>query len=128
MYPIRPPKTKRKTFSKKIRQQVFDKYGGHCAYCGCKFESTREMQIDHIKSMFVSKIRKEEVDDSLENLMPSCRQCNFYKSAKGIESFRKILKETLSQTCRKSFQVRLAMKFGILIYKEWDGKFYFERV
>lgn len=117
---------KRKTFSKKTRQAVFDRYRGHCAYCGCKFTSIREMQIDHIKSRLVSRFRGEPVDDSIANLMPACRQCNFYKSAKGIEGFRKALRDTLSRTCRQSFQVRLAMKYGMLEYKDWNGEFYFE--
>ena len=116
------------TFSKKTRQAVFDKYQGHCAYCGYKFESISEMQIDHVKSKFLSGLRREEVDNSFENLMPSCRQCNFYKGGAGLEGFRRSIRQTLFNTCRDSFQVKLAMKYGILSYHPWDGKFYFERV
>ena len=36
----------RKTIPKKIRQIVYDKYNGHCAYCGCELEY-KDMQIDH---------------------------------------------------------------------------------
>lgn len=115
-------------FSKKTRQQVFDKYNGHCGYCGYEFKSISEMQVDHIHSKLKSRFKGEEVDNSLENLMPSCRQCNFYKNAAGIESFRRDILKTLSNTCRKSFQVRLAMKYGMLTFHPWDGKFYFEKV
>lgn len=32
---------------KKIRQQVYDKCGGHCAYCG-KEIAYKDMQVDHV--------------------------------------------------------------------------------
>lgn len=41
--------------SKKIREIVYKKYNGHCAYCGCKIEY-KDMQIDHI----VPKYRNNE--------------------------------------------------------------------
>lgn len=28
----------RKQIAQKIRKQVYQKYNGHCAYCGCKME------------------------------------------------------------------------------------------
>lgn len=24
--------------NKKLRQEIYDKYNGHCAYCGCEIE------------------------------------------------------------------------------------------
>lgn len=59
--------------------------------------------------------------------MPSCRQCNFYKSASGIKGFRKKIKDVLSRTCIDTVQARLALKYGILTHRPWDGRFYFER-
>lgn len=38
---------KRKPIPKHIRQKVYEKYDGHCAYCGCKLEY-KDMQVDHI--------------------------------------------------------------------------------
>ncbi len=105
------------------------KYDGHCAYCGCKLK-INEMQVDHINSVF-STTRKngwlEKQDDSLDNLNPACRQCNYYKQEANIEEFRNRIHSWLERTCRQSFQVRLAEKYGILEYHPWDGKFYFER-
>ncbi|MCI5852291.1 MAG: HNH endonuclease [Clostridiales bacterium] len=37
----------RRTIPKHIRQQVYEKYGGHCAYCGKALEY-KEMQVDHL--------------------------------------------------------------------------------
>ena len=114
--------------SKKVRQAVFNKFGGHCAYCGKQLSSTSEMQIDHVYSKLYSRFHHQAVNNSFENLMPSCRQCNYYKSASTLEGFRRNLMKTLSHTCRTPFTVRLAMQYGMLTYHQWDGKFYFERL
>ena len=119
---------KRKPLSKKIREIVYAKYDGHCAYCGCELEM-RQMQVDHIKSVYVSTAQNgwnATQDDSIENLMPSCRQCNFYKGVGNIEYLRRMLKDTLYHTCVDNFQAKLAMKYGILTLKPWDGLFFFQ--
>lgn len=124
---------KHKPIPKRIREAVYAKYDGHCAYCGCEIEY-RQMQVDHVKSLYWNSIDNHFVDnpdivqdDSLDNLMPSCRQCNYYKAEADIENFRSKIHNILERTCRDSFQVRLAIKHGILEYKPWDGKFYFEK-
>lgn len=129
----------RKPLSKPIRKLVFDKYNGHCAYCG-KEIALKEMQVDHAiayaQSIYGPKESRDRVgqmiaDDSInsiDNLMPSCRPCNFYKGGWDIEAFRLRIKETLEHTCCSSFQSRLAMQYGILEFKPWDGKFYFEKM
>jgi len=33
--------------SKAMRQNVYNKYNGHCAYCGCHI-NYKDMQVDHI--------------------------------------------------------------------------------
>ena len=42
---------KRKPISKDTREKVYEKYGGHCAYCGCHLEM-KDMQIDHVYSVY----------------------------------------------------------------------------
>ena len=127
----------RKTFSKKTREAIYEKYGGCCAYCG-KEISYKDMQVDHSIPFAgewygrdMDRVKKMIEDDSIngiENLMPACRSCNFYKGGGDIESFRYKIKTHLSHTCIDSFQARLAMQFGIITYHEWDGKFYFEKI
>lgn len=114
------------TFSKKTREIVYNKYKGHCAYCGCEL-SISEMQIDHIDSRFLAQYHGKEINNSIGNLMPACRMCNFYKSSSDLEGFRKTLSTVLKDSCRKSFTVRLAIKYGFLSIGEWDGNFYFEK-
>lgn len=124
---------KHKPISKRTRQLVYQKYNGHCAYCGCELEY-KDMQVDHIKSLYWNSIDNNYIDnpdivqnDNFDNLMPSCRQCNFYKGEADIDGFRCKIHNWLEHTCMDSFQVKLAMKYKILDYKPWDGKFYFEK-
>jgi hypothetical protein len=72
----------RKTITKEIRQQVFDKYSGHCAYCG-KQLTLDTMEVDHIISHMYNK-GKDEID----NYMPACQLCNRAKDTYNIEEFR----------------------------------------
>ena len=118
---------KRKPISKKLRQQVYEKYNGHCAYCGCKLE-LKDMQVDHIYSVAKAKWKKEEIDlNHIDNLMPSCRSCNYYKDTCSIDTFRKNLK-TLIERVRKQFIYRLAEKYNMVEEREWDELFYFEKI
>jgi len=87
------------------------------------------MQVDHIKSVYASYLENNFVeihDDSLENLNPSCRQCNFYKGTLDIEQFRYKIKTILYGTCQSTFQAKLAKKLGMMIVTQFD-KFYFEK-
>lgn len=127
---------KRKPIPKSIRQAVFNKFNGHCAYCG-KELAYKDMQVDHAiafaQSVYgrdwfkVSEMIYDGSINEIENLMPACRTCNFYKGGGDIEQFRTKIKSQLQHTCIDTFQARLAMQFGIITYKEWDGKFYFEK-
>ena len=36
-------KTTEMSFSKKVREKIFSKYNGHCAYCGNKLGEIKEM-------------------------------------------------------------------------------------
>lgn len=119
------------SFPRKIREQVYAKCNGHCAYCGCELEM-KDMQVDHIVPRYNNYPRcgaiVEGLDD-LDNLMPSCRQCNFYKSSYSLEGFRHTLMEVLPRSIEKLFQVRIGMKYGYVQKGEpWDGKFYFEKL
>ncbi len=112
-------------FSKRIRQDVFAKYGGRCAYCGIEI-TEKSMQVDHIHP----KIFKGS--DDIENLNPACKECNNYKSAAGIELFRTFTKQMLIDKLHYLFKsktkMQVAINFGSIELKKWDGKFYFEKV
>lgn len=110
---------KRKTISKKTRLKVYDKYNGHCAYCGCEM-AYKDMQVDHKESLYW-----HAGADDIKNYMPSCRACNFYKSTMTAERFREQL-QTIPQRLEKDFIYRLAKRYGIVMEKEVQIKFYYE--
>lgn len=116
-----------KRINKEKRLQVYAKYDGRCAYCG-EHILYGKMQVDHIvaKQRVRFKGISEERVNGLSNLNPSCSTCNYYKGAKSLKGFKKLL-ETLHKRLKKVFIVRIAIKYGILKLGEFDGLFYFEK-
>lgn len=55
--------------SKKIREAVYAKYDGHCAYCGREI-AYKDMQVDHFFPLRSWGIEDTGSDDIL-NLMPA---------------------------------------------------------
>lgn len=111
----------RKAIPKATRLKVYEKYNGHCAYCGCTL-TLKEMQVDHIQSVYWYNGAND-----IENYNPACRMCNFYKSTMTIEDFRKQLGKLLSRL-EKVFIFRLAKKYGLIKETQEPIKFYFEGV
>lgn len=117
---------KRKSISKATREQVYAKYGGRCAYCGCHLEMN-EMQVDHVDSVYRADYEGRVASNEIDNLMPACRQCNFYKGTSTIDEFREKIAR-LYHSVQIGFPVRLAKKYGIVSLREWDKLFHFERM
>lgn len=111
---------KRKPITKPVRLKVYEKYNGHCAYCGCELE-LKDMQVDHIESVYWYNGAND-----IENYNPACRMCNFYKSTMPIEDFRKQLGK-LTSRLKDIFIYRLAKKYGLIKEVEKPIKFYFEK-
>ena len=110
----------RKPIPKDVRKQVYQKYNGHCAYCGCPIEY-KDMQVDHVIPVY-----GKDGSNDLDNLMPTCRMCNFYKSIYSLDDFRKNL-ETLHERLRRPFIYRLALKYGLISENKNKVVFYFEK-
>ena len=102
------------------RQKVYDKYNGHCAYCG-KPISIKDMQVDHILP------KRNGGTDDIDNLNPSCRLCNHYKRAADTETFRNVLLGELIKKLMKIYIFRVALDYGIISINGWDKKFYYEK-
>ena len=108
--------------SKKTREAVYAKYGGHCAYCGREI-AYNDMQVDH----FVAKRGwNESGTDAVENLMPSCRMCNHYKRAHTLELFRKYIAE-IPRKLRDNYIYKIGVVYGNVIENEKPIQFYFEQ-
>lgn len=116
------------------REQVYKKYDGRCAYCGKEIKF-KDMQVDH--QIALSNIKPISRDvfgkyiypdkNDLSNLMPACRRCNHYKRACTLENYRNLIK-TVHERIHDKYIVRVAEDYGIVQYKKWDGKFYFEKI
>lgn len=111
----------RKPIPKKVREIVYKKYNGHCAYCGQKI-SLSEMQVDHFIPFY------KDGEETVDNYMPACRQCNFYKGTYTLEGFRRNLELIPHRLFKQMFIFRLGIKYGITSNEIKPIVFYFEKV
>lgn len=123
------------------RKQVFEKYHGHCAYCGCMLPE-KGWHIDHVKPVrrlyedvsIESKGEWKRVCvgmgkpklDCLDNCMPSCASCNINKHGYSIEEFRKNISGYLNSLNLRMVQYKMAKKYGLVVETNQPVVFYFE--
>ena len=119
---------------------VYAKFNGKCAYCGMEI-SMKEMQVDHIipKSEFVSHVKNKlyvpdflshlqiEDVDHIDNLFPSCRVCNKWKSWFPLEQFRTELQAQLKRLELYVASFRIAKKYDMIKEDDKPIVFYFEK-
>uniref|UniRef100_A0A6M3LUB5 Putative homing endonuclease n=1 Tax=viral metagenome TaxID=1070528 RepID=A0A6M3LUB5_9ZZZZ len=106
----------------KERQAIYNKYGCRCAYCGKEIKY-KDMQVDHIEPQTWRLI----INNSFSNLNPSCRRCNHYKRDSDLEQFRGLMR-TLHKRIQEKYINKVAIDYGIIEIKPFDGLFYFEKV
>jgi hypothetical protein len=118
---------KRKTIPKKVREAVYNKYDGHCAYCGKELEP-KGWQLDHLIPVQRERFKKysEEEIECFENYVPSCRRCNHYKRAHSLEVFRKYIEEIPAKLYRDNYIYKVGLDYGLVEAHEHKIKFYFE--
>lgn len=124
-----------------IRQQIYDKFGGRCAYTGKPLGD--DWQIDHIisKGFALSNAGGYLYSDinSFDNLFPSLRIVNHYKRDLDLEGFRvymlnfhkrlaKLPRNTMVVRTmrRKEYMYKVADAFDITPENPFCGTFYFE--
>lgn len=105
--------------NRKLREAIYDKYEGRCAYCGNSIEY-KNMQVDHVWPIRLGG------DNSFDNLNPACRRCNHYKRASTVDSFRQLLL-TLHNRIQNDYVTKVGIDYGIISIKPFDGLFYFEK-
>lgn len=125
--------------TKAIRQKIYDKFDGRCAYTGKPLDDG--WQVDHMisKEIYIYRELSGNVNH-IDNLMPTLQIVNHYKRAKDLEGFRnymlnfhkrlaKLPKRTLVQSSerRKKYMLEIADAFDITPDKPFNGKFYFEK-
>lgn len=121
-------KIKRKSISKKVREQVFNKYGGRCAYCGVDLDP-KNWQLDHIIPVQRERFGKysEEEIECFENYVAACRTCNHYKRVHSLETFRRYIEEIPKKLERDSYIYRIGHKYGLIEPTQEKIVFYFEQ-
>jgi 5-methylcytosine-specific restriction endonuclease McrA len=136
--------------TKNKRLEIFNKFGGKCAYSGTPLED--DWQVDHIipqnklhwlQSRVMRDYLKTDITDidDIANLIPCQRIINHYKRSLDLEDFRKLWLEGLhkrldkpknprTEASRKTkeYRLKVASYFGITPDKPFCGKFYFETI
>jgi len=124
---------------KQIREQIFNKYSGKCAYCGTDLE--KGWHIDHIEPVvrdskwsryhgrFVptGKLQNPE-NEHIDNYNPSCASCNIQKNSFTLEEFRKNIKNFVNSLNNYSTQYKFAKRYGLITETKEDVIFYFEKL
>ncbi|MGN1331413.1 MAG: HNH endonuclease [Lachnospiraceae bacterium] len=112
------------------RKAVYDKYNGHCAYCGCDIPF-KGFNVDHLHCLRNYEYTEEftGIDvHSIDNLMPACGSCNRYKATMDLETFRKQLQKIPDRLQRDVCTYNIALRYRMVQENREPIKFYFERI
>ena len=94
------------------RQAVFEMFGGRCAYCGRELTSGPKgdsaYQADHLYPKYLGGA------DGIENRVPACRLCNYYKRTLSVEQFREQL-ALIPGRLERHMTYRLAVAHKLII-------------
>lgn len=90
--------SKRKSLSKKVRFDVFKRDEFSCQYCG-RTPPSVVLHVDHIHPV------KLGGDNSTDNLITSCLECNLGKGATSLKSVPESLKDRAKDTAEKESQI-----------------------
>lgn len=112
-------KVYRKPIPKKVRQQVYGKFDGRCAYCG-KPLAPKELRVDHFIPVC------DGGTDDITNLVPSCVDCNTIKGTENTD----ILRETVDKfqtTIKKDIRYRMLLAYGLIHETPHQIEFLYEK-
>lgn len=116
----------RKRLTKTERKIVYDKCGGHCAYCGCEIPF-KGFNADHVLCLRNYEYMDDAID-TVANMLPSCGSCNRYKSTYDLETFRRMLSGIPKRLARDVSTYNIAVRFGMVEEHHEPIVFYFERM
>ena len=121
------------------RQIIFNKYNGHCAYCGCELQ--RGWHVDEIEpikrnykynknsGVFVSDGTCRHPERlNIDNQNPSCPSCNINKHSMDLEEFRRLIKGFMKHLNEVNTQYKIAKRYELVTENDIDVKFYFEYI
>lgn len=126
---------------KQTREIVYAKFRGNCAYCG-QFIQIKDMQVDHVIPQygfqsylknkwkipeFLSHLTENDLHH-IDNLFPSCRVCNNWKSTYHLELFREEIQDQVNRLNKRHANYRMAKKYGLIEETVKPVKFHFETI
>lgn len=116
--------------TKDERLQVFDKFGGRCAYCGDVL--AKGWHVDHIEPIVRDITNPTECEfperDCIENYNPSCASCNRMKGSACLEEFRRIIGQFINSMNQYHTQYKFAKRYGLITETRNPVVFYFETI
>lgn len=115
--------SKRRKLTRVERQKIYNKCGGHCAYCGRNL-AYEDMQVDHVIPI---NGWREQGADTLDNMLPACRSCNHYKDTLTLDDFREMVERMPDTLARDSVTYKNAVRFGVVVPNPHPVVFYFEQ-
>jgi len=136
------PKNK---ITKAQRAELRLKFGGRCAYCGCKLPE-KGWHADHVEPVrrdfemvrapagsrvthfarSTGKVMHPELH-AIENLYPACAPCNLFKGAFSVEFMRKEIGKQIERSRAYSVNFRTAERFGLVEIVDKPVVFWFEK-
>lgn len=128
--------------TKKQRAELRMKFGGRCAYCGCKLPE-KGWHADHVeaalrkwdfgphradgtrRTVATGEYWRPE-NDVMDNLFPACAPCNLFKATFSLEKFREQIAEQVERARHYSVNFRTAERFGFIEIVDKPVVFWFE--
>lgn len=115
--------------TKAQREQLKNKFGGHCAYCGDQLGD--KWHADHLAPIYrghdEDKRYEHRGKDEIENLMPACVSCNLSKSVWPLEMWRDELKAKVERLHKYEKNFRLVVAFAQVEITDKPVLFFFEK-
>lgn len=126
---------------KSEREQLGQKYGGRCAYCGCELGA--RWHADHLEPVTRELLSKQSPSgtwrlvsgkplkpqhDHLGNMMPACAPCNISKGGQPLESWRNWIEGHISSLNKYHPIYRLSKAYGLIQETGNPVVFYFEKL
>ena len=115
--------------TKAQREQLKNKFGGHCAYCGDQLGD--KWHADHLAPIYrghdENKRYEHRGKDEIENLMPACVSCNLSKSVWSLEMWRDELKTKVERLHKYEKNFRLVVAFAQVEITDKPVQFFFEK-
>lgn len=112
--------------NKATRSLIFEKYNGHCAYCGSKLIDSN-FTIDHIEPKYRHN-NGLSGPHKIENYNPCCVSCNCSKTNLTLEKWRSEIYEKFNRLNSDHSTYKLLLRMKLITEHRKNIKFYFEKL